>query len=98
MDEDFYSRQAVVISQRVDDYRRGLRTLNQLAQDLEALEHVLSTSDASWRSQFRNAWTTIEDINAVALSEGHRSLTSAESSMVNRALSDVVRLAGELVG
>lgn len=96
MDEDFYRRQAVIISQRVDDYRRGLRTLNQLAQDLEALEHVLATYDASWRKQFRNAWTTIEDINAVALSEGRRPLTSEESSMVNRALSDVVRLAGAL--
>jgi hypothetical protein len=95
-DQDFRSRQAALMTERIESYSEGRQSLNQLTYDLEALAIAASILEPSWRARFQKAWALLEELNAVLLDEGGRPPSPHELELLDDALTRLTALAAEL--
>jgi hypothetical protein len=95
-DSDYFRRQGDIMRSRISAYRAGTETLNDLAQDLEALRAVAASFSPEWHVQFQKAWATLEHVNAILLDEGRRDPTDVERQLITRSLREFDTLADAL--
>ncbi|WCM92983.1 hypothetical protein M5C99_22060 [Acidovorax sp. NCPPB 2350] len=80
---DFFSRQALVLRQAINEYRDGTLDLNSLINRFEGVGSVIE--DESWRNAVFPIVLSMEQINAAAINGGN-DLTEANKVSIEESL------------
>jgi hypothetical protein len=67
---DYNQRQLARMLELLCNYEHGAGTLRRTIDDIDALLECLESPDSSWKSDFRRAWSILEECYAVALDQG----------------------------
>jgi len=97
-DRDFRNRQRTLIRARISAYLDGKLTLNELANDLEALAIAVTNFNSDWHARYQKAWAALEEVNAVMLDEHRREPDAEDRPILESSLHKLMELADELVG
>jgi hypothetical protein len=72
----------------LDQYEKGLMSLERLVSRLEQLQSADTQHSEAWQRDYFQEWMALEQINAVVLDETRldKSLTQSEVEVVNQAI------------
>lgn len=82
----------MAIERRIDLYEHGQLSLPQLAQELFSTVGGMIEVSTDWYNRFMKYWGAIEEVNALALSEGLREPKPEHEEVLYKALDEVRKL------
>jgi hypothetical protein len=79
-------RQLRFMRSTLQSYESGNSTLPRLIEDLEELLLSLSDENADWRSQFRAAWSVLEERYTLLLERGQDDVDASSTATTGQAV------------
>ena len=86
---EYDSRQQKLMLEKIHEFEAGKLQLITLIDDLAGLLDCLEATDQSWKNEFRAEWWTLEQVYAVALDRGHKTLSEENQRFVTEALANM---------
>jgi hypothetical protein len=93
---DYDKRQYLLMLRCLRAFDDGKMSIHQLIGNLKALLACLQEPDAVWKERFHQEWAVLEEVNAVAQSDGRSELSSDELRQVQDAVSTIKKILDEL--
>ena len=86
---EYDQRQYQLMAKSVQQFKEGELDIYNLIRIIEGLLDVLQIPDEKWKDDVRNEWWTLEQVYAVAVDKGQKTLSAEDIDLVNEAVENI---------